>query len=69
MDLDSAFAVPQRWFAENLENLNTTERDGDRLYWHIPMTTIDDGTLGINLSKIGTTFALEPYRFPLAAPA
>ena len=66
MDLESAFAVPQKWFAKNAANLNTTERQESRSYWHIPLTTLDDGSLAINLSKIGRKYSLEPHRFPLA---
>jgi hypothetical protein len=67
MDLDSAFAVPQRWFAENAYNLNATERDGNRRYWHIPLTTVDGGDLAINLTKIGQKYSLEPHRFSIAS--
>lgn len=66
MDLDAVFAVPQRWFAENAANLNATERDGNGSYWHIPLTTLADGGLAINLSKVGRKYSLEPHRFALA---
>jgi len=66
MDLEVAFAVPQEWFAENVANLNATERDGSRSYWHIPLTTLDGGGVAINLTKVGRKYSLEPYRFPLA---
>ncbi len=66
MDLNSAFAVPQRWFEENTKNLNSTERDGRGSYWHIPLTTLDDGSLAINLTKVGKKYSLEPHRFDLA---
>lgn len=65
MDLDSAFAVPQYWFAQNKQNLNTTEKPDGSTYWHIPLTLLSDGTLAINLSKIGKKYSLEPHRFPL----
>ncbi len=65
MDLESAFAVPQEWFAENVANLNTTEREGTRSYWHIPLTTLDDGSLAVNLTKVGRRYSLEPHRFSL----
>ncbi len=65
MDLDSAFAIPQSWFAENKENLNTTEKQEGRIYWHIPLTTMSDGSIAINLSKLGKKYSLEPHRFPL----
>lgn len=66
MDLESAFAVPQKWFAENTDNLNVTEREGIRSYWHIPLTTLDGGGLAINLTRVGRKYSLEPHRFPLA---
>jgi hypothetical protein len=66
MDLDSAFAVPQKWLSENAANLNATDRDGSRSYWHIPLTKFDGGGLAINLTKVGRKYSLEPHRFPLA---
>jgi hypothetical protein len=69
MDLEDAFAVPQKWFAENSANLNVTERDGPRSYWHIPLTALDGGGLAINLNKVGRKYSLEPHRFPLAPRA
>jgi hypothetical protein len=64
MDRDEAFAIPHAWFAANKKNLNMTE-SGDRSYWHVPVTTLDDGKLAINTSKIGSKLPLEPYRFDL----
>ncbi len=64
MDRDEAFAVPYSWLAANKKNLNMTE-NGDRSYWHVPVTTLDNGHLAINTSKIGSKTPLEPYRFPL----
>jgi hypothetical protein len=65
MDLGSAFALPQNWLGENKQNLNTTERPDGGSYWHIPVTTMPDGSLAINLSKIGRKYSLEPHRFSL----
>jgi hypothetical protein len=65
MALASAFAVPQRWLAENKQNLNMTEKPDGRSYWHIPLTTLSDGSLAINLSKVGKKYSLEPHRFAL----
>ena len=64
MDLDEAYAVPYSWIAANKKNLNMTER-GERSYWHVPVTTMEDGTLAINTSKIGTKTVLQPYRYSL----
>jgi hypothetical protein len=69
MDLESAFAVPQNWFEENKANLNATEKPDGKIYWHIPLTTMPDGSIAINLSKVGRKCSLEPYRFSLAAHA
>jgi hypothetical protein len=38
---------------------------GDRSYWHVPVTTLDNGKLAINTSKVGSKMPLEPYRFEL----
>ncbi len=66
VDREFAFAVPRQWFAENANDLSVSERDGSRAYWHIPMTTLEDGTLAINLTRAGRKYSLEPHRFPLA---
>lgn len=65
MDLDSAFAVPQSWFAEHKQDLNTTEKSDGKSYWHIPLTKLPDGSIAINLSKVGKKYNLEPHRFSL----
>jgi hypothetical protein len=65
MDIDSAFAVPQGWFAKNKQNLNTTEKPDGKSYWHIPLTTMGDGSIAINLSKVGGKYSLEQHRFSL----
>jgi hypothetical protein len=64
MDRDEAFAIPFSWVQKNKKNLNMTER-GERSYWHVPVTTVDHGGLAVNMSKIGTKAALEPFRFSL----
>ena len=64
MDRDEAFAVPYSWIAANKKNMNVTDR-GERSYWHVPVTTLDDRTLAINTSKIGSKTTLKPYRFVL----
>jgi hypothetical protein len=62
MDRREAFAVPYPWILANKQHLNMTER-GDRSYWHIALTTLEDGKLAINTSKISVKTPLEPYRF------
>lgn len=62
MDRDEAFAVPYSVIAQNKQNLNVTDR-GDKSYWHIALTTLDDGHLAMNLSRIGTKLSLQSYAF------
>jgi len=64
MDRNEAFAVPYSWLAANKKNLNMTE-NGDRSYWHVPVTTLDNGGLAINTSKVGSKTPLGPYIFSL----
>jgi hypothetical protein len=63
MDRDEAFAVPYTWLLANKQNLNRTD-SGDRSYWHVALTTMDDGKLAINTSKVGVKTPLEQFRFP-----
>lgn len=62
MDRNEAFAVPHAWLAANMKNLNMTD-NGERSYWHVPVTTLDNGKFAINTSKIGSKTPLEPYKF------
>jgi hypothetical protein len=64
MDRNEAYAVPYSWLAANKQNLNMTDR-GEKSYWHIPVTTLANGNLAINTSKIGAKTALKPFAFPL----
>jgi hypothetical protein len=68
MDRDEAFAIPYLWIKSNKKNMNMTDR-GERSYWHLSITTLDDGALAINLSKIGGKAALQPYRYLLKRQA
>lgn len=62
MDRTEAFAVPYTWILAHKQDLNMTD-NGDRSYWHVALTTIEDEKLAINTSKVGTKTPLEPYRF------
>lgn len=62
MDRNEAYAIPYSWLVNNKQNLNKTD-DGERSYWHVALTTLEDGKLAINTSKIGAKTALEEYRF------
>jgi hypothetical protein len=64
MDRDEAFAVPFSWLRSNKAHLNMTD-SGDRSYWHVAITTLEDGGLAINTSKIGLKTLLSPFRFSI----
>ncbi len=64
MDRDEAFALPYSWLQDHKKALNTTDR-GERSYWHIPITTLDNMEPAINLSKIGKKVPLRPFGFPI----
>lgn len=66
MDRDHAFAIPYSWLTKNKQHLNVTDR-GDKSYWHVPVTTMPDGTLAVNLTRIGSKGPLQPFRFELAS--
>jgi hypothetical protein len=65
MDRDEAYAVPYSVINQNKNSLNMTDR-GDRSYWHIALTTLDDGALALNLSRIGRKLSLKPFSFAWA---
>jgi hypothetical protein len=44
------------------KNLNMTDR-GEKSYWHVALTTLEDGSLAINLSRIGKKLPLKPFAF------
>jgi hypothetical protein len=62
MDRSEAYAVPYSVLEKNKKNLNMTER-GERSYWHVAITTMDDGLLAINLSRVGTKLPLKTFAF------
>jgi hypothetical protein len=64
MDREEAFAVPFSWLLNCKKDFNITERDG-RSYWHVALSSMGAGKLGINLSKKGSKGSLEEYRFKL----
>jgi hypothetical protein len=65
MDRDEAYAIPYSWIMANKEHLNMTDR-GERSYWHIALTTLENSSLAINVSRIGEKIALSPYSFELS---
>lgn len=60
-DNNTAYALPVNFLEENLDNLNMTERENGKNYWHIALNN-DDGTIKINLSKIGKKVDLTQFR-------
>lgn len=62
MDRDEAYAVPHSALEKHKKNLSKTDR-GDKSYWHVVLTTLEDGSLAINLSRIGTKVSLKPFAF------
>lgn len=62
MDRDEAYAVPYSVIDQHKKNLNVTDR-GDKSYWHVALTTLDDGGLAINLSRVGSKLSLQPFAF------
>ncbi len=61
MDRDEAFSVPLGALCEFLPKLNQTTREGGKSYWHIDMTTNDDGSLSLYSSKTGEKLDLRPF--------
>lgn len=66
MDRKEAYAVPYSLLEKHKKNLNVTDR-GDKSYWHVSLTTLEDGSLAINLSRIGTKLPLKPFEFGWSA--
>jgi hypothetical protein len=64
MDREEAFAVPYSWLQQNKKNLNMTDR-GEGSYWHLPVTTLENGSLAINLSKVTTKIPLEQFGYAM----
>lgn len=61
MDRNEGYAVPYPLLDKN-KNLNTSEK-GDKSYWHVATNTLDDGSLAINLSRIGAKLSLKTFAF------
>jgi hypothetical protein len=62
MDRNEAYALPYSFISGNKKNLNVTDK-GDRSYWHVALTTLEDGSLAVNLSRVGTKAPLKPFAF------
>jgi hypothetical protein len=60
--------VPYSLLDQHKQNLNMTDR-GEKSYWHVVLTTLDEGSLAINLSRIGKKLTLKPFVFGWSAAA
>ena len=65
MDRDEAFVVPVAVIGAFLPKLNQTIRDGGKSYWHVIITTNEDGTLALYSSRTGDKLDLRPFAVPL----
>lgn len=65
MDRDEAFAIPYGVLSENLINLNVTEREDGKHYWHVVMTTSENNSLAWNLTKARKKIDLTHFACPL----
>ena len=63
MDQNEAFAIPLSDLKTLLPDLNQTIKSDDS-WWHVALI-IDDGTIKLNLSKVGKLIDLNPYRFEI----
>jgi len=63
MDRNEAYAIPLGDLKKLLPDLNQTAKV-DKSYWHIALAN-DNGSIKLNLSKIGKMIDLKPYRFEL----
>ena len=66
MDRDEAFMIPITVIGGFLPKLNRTVREGGRSYWHIVITTNDDGSLALYSSRTGEKLDLLPFAVSLA---
>jgi hypothetical protein len=65
MDRNEAFAIPLGDLKGFVPDLNQTNKP-DKMYWHVGFTSVD-GTIRLNLSKVGKTVDLNHYRFELVS--
>lgn len=65
MDRREAFAIPLETFADMLQKLNQTKKDDGTAYWHVVITTQNDGSLALYSSRTGEAMPLAPFRLEL----
>lgn len=63
MDRNEAFCIPFDVVSENIENLNTSNKD-DKKYWHIKLS-VDGDNVKWMITKIGKKIDLSPYALKL----
>ncbi len=69
MDREEAFAIPLSTFTSFLPKLNQTVRDGGARYWHVVITTNDDGKPALYSSRTGEKLSYETgFAASLASP-
>jgi hypothetical protein len=66
MDRNEAFVIPVAVIGGFLPKLNQTVREGGGSYWHIIITTNDDGSLALYSSRTGDKLDLRPFAVSLA---
>jgi hypothetical protein len=66
MDREEAFALPVSLMDTFLPKLNQTIRQDGQSYWHIVLTTLEDGALALYSSRTSETLPLSPYSIRLA---
>lgn len=67
MDREDAFAIPFQVMVAFLPKLNQTERQNGERYWHIVVTTREDGTLALYSSKTRESIDLQQFSIRLDA--
>ncbi|WBT36625.1 hypothetical protein [Hyphomicrobium sp. DMF-1] len=65
MDRNDAFALPVSVIDSFLPKLNQTMRRDGRSYWHVVLTSLDDGSLALYSSRTGEAMPLSSYSVPL----
>ena len=65
MDLGEAFVLPMHVLEGLLPKLNRTTRTNGDTYWHIVITTMENGKLGLYSSQTGEKIPLDQFSMPL----
>jgi hypothetical protein len=65
MDRDEAFAVPLSVFSTFLPKLNQTVREDGARYWHVVITTNEDGKPALYSSRTGEKLDLRTFALPI----